>query len=182
MKTAIVLHGRNCTPEMFWYQYIADELRKLGYETSVPLLPESESADRTVWLPFIEQHFIASNESILIGVSSSCAAILEYVESLDHIVHKVILVAGFVSPLLNKDTHPILKDDYNWNKISENIEELYIINSDTDPTGADQQKGIEIFEKLGGHLIIIKDQGHFGSIKYDQPYKEFPLLKKLIQD
>lgn len=177
MKNALVLHGRNCTPEMFWYPYIRNELEKLGYQTSVPLLPEYRSADREIWVPFIKRTFDFQEDSILIGVSSSCAAILEVVESLNHFVDKVILVAGFISPLREENTHPVLKDDYNWDKIRRNIRELYIINSDTDEIGADQNKGREIFQKLGGTQIIMHDQGHFGSIKLDQPYKTFPLLK-----
>jgi hypothetical protein len=39
MKNAIILHGRNCTPD------IKNELQKLDYEVFLPLLPENTSAD-----------------------------------------------------------------------------------------------------------------------------------------
>lgn len=182
MKTALVLHGRNCKPEMFWYPYIAKELEKIGYEVSVPLLPEHTSGDREIWVPFILESFNFQEESTLIAVSASVAVLLEVIESLDHPVKKVILVAGFITPLGESKSHPAIKDNYDWDKIKRNIGELYIINSDIDPYGANDVKGREIFEKLGGTQIIPHNQGHFGSIKFNQPYKEFPLLKKLIQD
>lgn len=36
-----------------------------------------------------------------------------------------------------------------------------------------------MFDKLGGTQVI-RNEGHFGSTTYDQPYPEFPLLKALI--
>jgi hypothetical protein len=38
-----------------------------------------------------------------------------------------------------------------------------------------------MFDKLGGTQIIRND-GHFGSERFNQPYKEFPLLAKLVAD
>ena len=39
---------------------------------------------------------------------------------------------------------------------------------------------IEMTYNLGGTLIIRHGEGHMGSSKFNQPYKEFPLLTKLI--
>lgn len=37
-----------------------------------------------------------------------------------------------------------------------------------------------MFENLGG-MLIINNEGHMGSDTFKQPYKEFPLLLKLIE-
>ncbi len=179
MKTAAVLHGKSCNPEMFWYRYAEDVLRKEGYNVWLPTLPASESADRTIWVPFIQEHFTFTEESILVGHSASNPVILEILETLPHPVQKVILVAGFAKPL-NNTPHPSVKDSYDWKKIGANIRELYIINSDNDPYGADHHAGRYIFEKLHGTQIIMHGERHFGSIRFNQPYKEFPLLKRLL--
>lgn len=38
-----------------------------------------------------------------------------------------------------------------------------------------------MLDHLGGMQIIKHGEGHMGSDKFKQPYKEFPLLIKLIQ-
>lgn len=182
MKNALILHGRNCTPDMFWYKWLGSELEKAGYEVNIPLLPENTSADRKVWVPFIKQALDFNPESIVVAVSASCAITLEVIENLDTRIFRLALVAGFITPLRGEKTHPAIKEHYNWKKIRKNIQELYIINSDVDPIGATWDKGKEIFDKLGGTQIIMHDQGHFGSIRFNQPYKKFPLLKRLIID
>jgi hypothetical protein len=37
-----------------------------------------------------------------------------------------------------------------------------------------------MFDHLGGTLIVRHGEGHMGSDSFNQPYKEFPLLEKLI--
>ena len=182
MQNALILHGRNCTPDLFWYQWIGKELEKQGYSVDIPLLPENTSADRKIWVPYILENFTFDSSSVVITHSSSGVVFFEVLENLDVKIDKLILVAGFISPLLDTPSHPALKEAYDWDKIRRSISNLYIINSDTDSTGADMKKGREIFEKLGGTQIIMHNQAHFGSIKHNQPYKEFPLLKKLTTD
>lgn len=58
--------------------------------------------------------------------------------------------------------------------------EIIFINSDNDPWGCDDKQGRKMFDKLGGTLIIRHD-GHMGSEKFNQPYREFPLVVKLVE-
>jgi len=55
------------------------------------------------------------------------------------------------------------------------------INSKNDQWGCNEKFGLLMHKKLGGDLVLTSDQGHFGSDKYDQPYKEFPLLKFFVE-
>lgn len=43
------------------------------------------------------------------------------------------------------------------------------------------QTGLKIFKQTGGDLIIRHGEGHMGSEKFNQPYKEFPLLVNLVR-
>jgi len=43
---------------------------------------------------------------------------------------------------------------------------------------------IKIFafpQSFGGTLIIRHGEGHMGSDKFNQPYREFPLLEKILE-
>ena len=74
----------------------------------------------------------------------------------------------------------IIKKSYDWEKIKAHSEEFVFINSDNDPWGCDDIQGRRMLDKLGGVQIVMKGEGHMGSVSRNQPYKEFPLLKKII--
>ena len=65
-------------------------------------------------------------------------------------------------------------------KIKSNVKDIIFINSDNDPWGCDDKEGYYMFENIGGTLIVRHGEGHMGSNDFNQPYKEFPLLEKLI--
>ena len=74
----------------------------------------------------------------------------------------------------------ILQKKYDWEKIKAHCQEFIFINSDNDPWGADDKQGKEMWEKLGGRLVLWQGEGHMGSMKYNQPYLEFPFLVSLV--
>jgi hypothetical protein len=45
---------------------------------------------------------------------------------------------------------------------------------------AERDGYLKVFEKLGGTLIIRHGEGHMGSTLFNQPYRKFPLLEKLL--
>ena len=114
----------------------------------------------------------------------------EHLENTNISINKVILVAGFArtlnkitDPQLKKEeeeTEPILQEKYNWEKIRNNVKDIVFINSDNDPWGCDDKEGGYMFRNLGGTLIIRHGEGHMGSDTFNQPYKKFPLLEKLL--
>ena len=75
-----------------------------------------------------------------------------------------------------------MQDEYDWEKIKGNAKEIIFINSTNDPFECDEKEADYGFSKLGGTKIIMEGQGHFGSGRHKQVYKEFPLLLKLIAD
>jgi predicted alpha/beta hydrolase family esterase len=106
---------------------------------------------------------------------------LSILENINAKVSKVILVAGFITPLkANTDGYnPILQKTYDWEKIKNHAKEFIFINASNDPWGCDDKQGEAMHEKLGGTLII-NQEGHMGSESFNQPYKEFPFLLTLI--
>lgn len=176
MTNVIILHGTGCNPNLYWYPYIKQNLENKGYDVWVPTLPNTEEADLKEWLSFILENGIINEETILIGHSAGSALILSILEKINVKIKQAILVAGFID-LDSK----ILQTSYDWNKIKSNIDDIIFINSDDDPWGCNDTQGKKMFDKLGGTLIIRHGEGHMGSSSYNQPYKEFPFLLKLIK-
>lgn len=179
MKNVSIFHGHGGTPNSFWFPWLKSELERAGYEVWLPQLPHTENPDLKEWLSFVLEYGKFDEETILVGHSCACPFILSILERIEVKIRKAILVAGFITPLDEKPD-PILQESYDWEKIKAHCEEFIIINSDNDPWGCDDKQGRAIFDRVGGTLIIRHGEGHMGSDTFNQPYKEFPLLLRLI--
>jgi len=179
MKNAIIFHGTGCNPDSYWQPYLKRELEKVGFEVSIPALPNPNRPDIAEWLPIaLKENYSA--ETVLVGHSAGCPLVLSVLENLKNPVKQAILVAGYARLKDPKYPEKILQDQYDWDKIRKNVDEIIFINSDNDPWGCDDVEGRYMFDQLGGTQIILHGEGHMGSTKYNQSYEEFPLLVKLI--
>ena len=133
-------------------------------------------------LGYVLNQGLIFRETIIIAHSAGVPLALSVIESLNKRIKQAIFVAGFIEPLKGGEQGPnlILQKSYNWRKIKSNVDDVILIHSDNDPWGCDYKQGLKMLNKLGGKLIIMHDQGHFGSNTFNQPYKEFPFLLKLV--
>lgn len=181
-KNAIILHGTSCTPDSFWQPKIKEFLQKNGYHVWAPMLPQADSPDLKVQLPFVLNNGTFDEKTILIGHSAGGPLILSVLENINVKIHKAILVAGYARPKpKGTRSNAILPSTFNWNKIKANVQKIIFINSNNDPWGCNDAEGRYMFDHLGGTLIILHGEGHMGSDTYHQPYQEFPLLEKLLE-
>jgi hypothetical protein len=60
------------------------------------------------------------------------------------------------------------------------VKDIIFINSDNDPWECTDIQGRIMFDHLGGTQIVLHGEGHMGSGTFKQPYKDFPLVAKLI--
>lgn len=191
MKNAILLHGSSCTPNSYWLPGIKEFLEKRGYAVWSPQLPNPEAPSLKTQLPFVLKNGTFNNETVVIGHSSGCPLILSVLENINVKISKAVLVAGYARKLgrmmeprlkrLEQDAEPILQARYNWKKIRQNVKDIIFINSDNDPWGCDDKEGSFMFQNIGGMLIIMHGEGHMGSDKFNQPYKTFQFLEKLLE-
>lgn len=181
MKNAILLQGAGETQESFWLPYVKRELEKRGYKVWLPQLPGIDNPKLKEILLFVLENGKFTQETIIVAHSAGCPLTLSVLEKINIRIKMAILVAGYSTPL-PEGANNMLQKEYDWIKIKTNVEEIIFINSDNDPWGCNDKQGKEMFEKLGGTLIIRHGEGHMGSDSFKQPYKEFPLLIKLVEN
>lgn len=181
MKNAIVLHGQGETPESFYLPYIKTQLIKKGYDIWIPQLPESEEPRLEVILPFLLKSGTFTKETIIIARSASCPIALSVLENINIKIHQVILVAAHSYPITPGGRDLTVQKVYDWKKIKNNVDEVIVINSNNDPYGCTVEQGMKIVNNLEGKFILRPGEGHFGSERFNQPYKEFPLLVSLVK-
>lgn len=185
MKQAILLHGTGGSDkDYFWFEDIRNYLEDHDYKVWWPLLPNTDKPNITESLNFVKANLpTIAEETIIIGHSSGCPLILSLLEQLNINVKQVILVSGFYASL-NDDGYSDLmlpKEGFNWEEIKKSAKEIILINSDNDPWGCDDKQARPAAEKLGAKFILAEGQGHMGSTTFNQPYKEFLLLKELLK-
>jgi predicted alpha/beta hydrolase family esterase len=93
----IIVPGMGCTParECNWYAWLQDELEKDPsgrFTVILKDMPDPHAARESYWVPFIRDTLKFDEQTILIGHSSGCQAIMRIMEK--HKVRGVILVAA----------------------------------------------------------------------------------------
>ena len=179
MKKAIIFHGTDCNPTDYWYPWIAERLKARGYTVEIPSYPDINHEAIDTFLPKVLENHTFDEETIIIGHSAGSPLLLSILENIDVVLPQAILVAGYSHRLPGEELDPILQDSYNWAKIKDHVQDIVFINSVNDPWGCNAEQGRIMFDELGGTQIVRND-GHFGSTTYDQPYLEFPLLERLV--
>ena len=180
MKNAILFHGTGGTPNHFWFPHLKSALEEQNYTVWVPQLPDTDNPDLKNWLPFALENASFDENTVLVGHSAGCPLILSILENIAVTIRQAVLVSGLIE-VAKEEPEPILQQSYDWEKIKKHCQHFDFINSDNDPWGCDDTQGRKMFNALGGNLIIRHGEGHMGSDKFNQPYKKFPLVLKLIE-
>lgn len=181
-KNAVIFHGTGCKQTDFWYSWLGEKLKAKGYSVEIPYYPDISHVAIKDFLHKVLKNHNFDKDTVLVGHSSGSPLILSVLEKIEVSVSQAILVAGYAQELPDDEPQPkdpFIQDIYDWDKIKLHSKEFFFINSTNDPWGCDDKEGRYMFDKLGGTLII-KNEGHFGSGSYNQPYPEFPLLEKLL--
>jgi len=184
MKNAFLLHGTGGSDkDYFWFADTRKFLEEHGYSVWWPLLPHTEKPERRETEDFITDNWPDINEeTIVIGHSSACPVVLDLLRWLKIEIKQAILVAGFYQSLGDDGYSDLmLPKDFDFEESAKHARQITLINSDNDPWGCDDKQARPVAEKLGAKFVPAKDQGHMGSGTYNQPYREFPMLKRLLE-
>lgn len=170
MKRVFMIHGWGGSPETDWFIWLKKELKN-NYYVNIPEMPESFRPTIKAWISKLKATIEKiDEETILIGHSIGCQAILRYLETLpnNEKAKGIIMVAPWLK--LNDETWD---EDYtkeiaeqwintplNFRKIKEHTKNFISIFSNDDPYVSIEDS--KIFEKeLNAKVIIEKNKGHF---------------------
>lgn len=179
MKNAIIFHGTDDNPDLYWYRWLGKQLEQAGYEVEIPSNQDINKIAITDFLPKTLKRHKFNADTILVGHSAGGPLILSILEHIDVQIAKAVLVAGYSEHPDDQMEDPILQETYDWAKIKRNAKEFVFINSVNDPWSCDDKQGRIMFDQLGGTQVILND-GHFGSVPKGQKYDTFPILKTLV--
>ncbi len=182
MKNVYIIHGWGGSPDEPMFRWIKSSLEEGEFNVSIPIMPNAEAPEIEAWVNKIRDTVILKEDTILIGHSIGCQAILRYLETID----EDIKIAGIVlvAPWMKLDektlkeeggeiikiAEPWMNNPIDFNEVKSHIIKAVAIFSDNDPYVSLEQK--DVFEdKLGAEIIIEHDKGHFDP---DSNVRELP--------
>ena len=189
MKKVILVHGWGGSPQNDWFPWASEKLNELGFDVIVPAMPDTDTPKIEPWVNKLKE--VSGNidkQTIFIGHSIGCQAVLRFLEALDGDVKvsKVILVAPWMA--LDEETiaeegpesieisKPWMETPIDFEKVKTHSNKFVAIFSDNDPFVPLNQK--ELFEKaLSAQIIVQHDNGHF--TQSDDIY-ELPIILDLV--
>lgn len=183
-KKAILLHGTGSSDtDYFWFADTKKYLEDHSYSVWWPLLPNTDRPELEETRNFLEDHWPQTDENtIIIAHSSACPLLLHMLQYFKIQFKQVILVSGFYQSIDDEGFSELMlqKEPYDYEAIKKAAKEIILINSDNDPWGCNDKQARPVAEKLGAKFILAKGQGHMGSGSFNQPYREFLMLKELL--
>lgn len=186
-KKVYIIHRWDGNPEADWYAWLKNQLQDMGFNVNVLAMPNPEKPDVKEWPTFIlEQVGEPDDNTLFIGHSVGCQAILRYLQKSHASAWGVICVAGWflLKDLETEEEKEITKpwldiSSVDFEKIRQNTGELIAIFSNNDPY-VPLEENIEIFEdKLGAKIIIQQKKGHFTE---EDGIRELPIVLEKVSE
>jgi predicted alpha/beta hydrolase family esterase len=167
-----IIHGWDGSPNEPMLRWLASSLEARDYEVTVPAMPDPGNPTIEAWTQKLARVIVPNEDTILIGHSIGCQAILRYLQTLPPT--KKVKGAVFIAPWMKLDektieeegeeikdvAKPWMETPIAFEKVRGMIGKIIAIFSDNDPYVPIDQKAI--FEKdLGATIIVEKKKGHF---------------------
>lgn len=184
-------HAWGSDPDGHFHQWLNSELKTIGCDSSVPLLPESMTPDFNVWKEKLENEITEKENGILVGRSLSCWSSLKAAES--KTLRKLVLLCPTLpiqkwfenirsivdDKSVAEHVVSFVKDnEINFQKVVDNCGEIVFYLSTNDPY-IPLNESEEFIKKNFPHarIVRVRDAGHFDG---DNGYIKFPQLLEEI--
>lgn len=163
MPRVVIVHGYGASPNANWFPWLAETLEERGIACDVPNMPDSASPKREAWLAHLRATIGDDpSNTILVGHSLGCIAILRYLEALSSGVRAcgAILVSGFDGPVGYPDVDAFAEPPIDHARVRASVREGFLVaHSETDPV-VPLARGEALREHLDARFLRISDGEH----------------------
>ena len=170
MKRVFIIHGWGGFPEEAWFLWLKKELEKKGFKAEIPSMPDTNHPKIDAWVPFLAKLVgKPDKDTLLVGHSIGCQAIMRYLETVNEPVGGVVFVGGWFTLYeenLESDeeraiARPWLTTPIDAGKVRKNANKVRAIFSDNDKW-VPADNAIEFEKRLGAKTIVLNNKGHMG--------------------
>ncbi|MBU1907637.1 alpha/beta hydrolase [Patescibacteria group bacterium] len=156
-----MIHGYLGFPENNWFPWLKNELISRGYKVTIPSMPNPAFPVEKAWVKKLKALVKDPKNTILVGHSLGCAAILHFLQDYDGPQFKgVVSVAGFGRGFLKVEKlYGWFKQPLDFSKIKKAAQKWTGIHSKNDRL-VPFEEGKWLSKKLGTEFIV-ENNGHF---------------------
>jgi len=170
MTRVIIVPGNGCDGNIRscnWYGWLETQLKDLGADVSLEVMPEPLYAYENVWIPFVVEKLTRGtplSECIIVGHSSGAVMAMRLMEK--YKVKGVLLVAAYVSALgdATEEASGYFSRPWEWGTMKENTGFIIQMASKDDPLlPLEEQRTVQRELKLeaGTTYLEFEDKSHF---------------------
>ncbi|AUI66767.1 MULTISPECIES: alpha/beta hydrolase [Glaesserella] len=176
MPKVYVVHGYTASADKHWFPWLEQELAKIGIECHRLNMPDSANPNPDKWLKYLEENTVIDDETIVIGHSLGCIALLNFMARHFLKPKGAIFVSGFYQPL---DTLPELNSFSNSYAVAPSCLPFksYVVAALND-TVVPYQYSDDFAKHLKADYIRLTEGGHFLD---REGWIEFSLILDLVK-
>lgn len=184
MKRVIVVHQWMAGADGDWRPWLRVKLEKLGYEVSIPEMPDIDTPVIEKWVnKLAEVVGTPDKNTYFVGHSIGCQTILRYLETANSPVGGAVFVAGWFN-LENLESDeiaaiakPWIETPINLKKVKATLPQSTLIISDNDPFGCFEENKAK-FAQIVNQTIVVPNAGHLSA---DDGFTELPIILDDLQ-
>lgn len=173
MKKVYIVHGWDGSPDEPLFIWLDKNLTDKGYEVKRLSMPNPKIPVIEKWLSKLKEEIVLDENTILVGHSVGCQAVMRYLETQDENtrIYGILLLAPWMH--LDQTTieeegeevveiaRPWMETPINFEKVKSSSNKITAIFSDNDVFVPVSEE--EFFaEKLGAKTIMEHEKGHLG--------------------
>lgn len=99
MAKVYVVHGYTATPENHWFPWLKQQLLQQNIACECLAMPDSARPNVDKWLSHLEQHIEIDGDTVVVGHSLGCVALLNFLAKHYHQPAGAVFVSGFYQPV-----------------------------------------------------------------------------------
>ncbi|MGX2950691.1 RBBP9/YdeN family alpha/beta hydrolase [Ursidibacter sp. B-7004-1] len=99
MTKVYVVHGYTASSEKHWFPWLEKALGEIGIDCIRLDMPNSANPNCDKWLTYLENNVVIDNETIVVGHSLGCIALLNFLAKNYEQPSAAIFVSGFYQPI-----------------------------------------------------------------------------------
>lgn len=147
----------------YWYPWLKTELKKKGYKTYFPDLPEmrSDQPKMIKLLSKLETMGVFGQDTTIVGHSLGTLLAMRLAEKYQ--LKQLVLVSGWDFDDLTEGHKLFWGNKIDHSAIKRNVEKIYVVHSDNDPYITAVQAE-DMCKRLNGEFLLIRNLGHFTKI------------------
>jgi leucyl-tRNA synthetase len=153
----VLLHGYKSSPQKNFHPWLKEELEKNGHEVVVPALPNPDDPDVNQQASYVLKNISFDKDTVLVAHSLGSIVAYRVLEKVPNVIHKLVLVGGFIDKYISVEKDKLKSVDYVFDKErikkhAGKVEILRPVNDSAIPI----EQALKIQKAIGGDIIDFK--------------------------